>query len=185
MRTDEIIRGNNVYLRESVFEDCKYFAEWEQMDSVTEFFTINEDRDYEEVVREFVGRLDSPEEVQFTICLAENDKPIGRIYISRIDDHYDSLDITRIYIADRSLRGRGLGEESLRLALDFAFRVRGCERVTLDYFTGNDIASSLYKKVGFVNEGTMRHGGKKNGKYVDLHLMSILRSEYAQVHPVK
>jgi len=179
------IEGKQVYLRESTFDDCRYFAEWERMDSVTEFFTINADRDYEEVVREFVGRLDSPEEVQFTICMAETDMPVGRIYISRIDDHYDSLDITRIYIADRSLRGWGLGEEALRLALGYAFEVRGCERVTLDYFTGNDIASSLYKKVGFVNEGTMRHGGKKNGKYVDLNLMSILRSEYAEGHPVK
>ena len=185
MRTGEIMQGSSVYLRESTFGDCRFFAEWEKMDSVTEFFTINESRDYEEVVREFVGRLDSPEEVQFTICLAETDQPVGRIYISRIDDHYDSLDITRIYIADRNLRGRGLGEEALLLALDYAFLVRGCERVTLDYFTGNDIASSLYKKAGFVNEGTMRHGGKKNGKYVDLHLMSILRGEYAERHSVK
>lgn len=172
------LEGKNVYLRESSFEDCAYFAEWEKKPEVTEFFTINESRDYEEVVREYMERLPDPTQVQFTICSMEDDRPMGRIYISRIDDHYDSLDITRIYIADKSMRGKGLGEESLWLALDYAFEVRGCERVTLDYFTGNDIASGLYKKVGFVNEGNMRHGGKKNGQYVDLHLMSMLREEY-------
>lgn len=172
------LEGENVYIRESSFADCEYFAEWEKKPEVTQFFTINETRDYEEVVREYLDRLPDPTQVQFTICSKENDRPVGRIYISRIDDHYDSLDITRIYIADPSMRGRGLGEESLWLALDYAFEVRGCERVTLDYFTGNEIASALYRKTGFVNEGTMRHGGKKNGEYVDLHLMSILREEY-------
>ena len=172
------LEGKNVYISESSFADCEYFAKWEKMPEVTEFFTINETRDYEEVVREYIERLPDPTQVHFTISSREDGRPLGRIYISRIDDHYDSLDITRIYIADKSMRGKGLGEESLWLALDYAFEVRGCERVTLDYFTGNEIASSLYRKVGFVNEGNMRHGGKKNGEYVDLHLMSMLRAEY-------
>ncbi len=169
---------SRLYLRQSTFDDCRYFAQWEVQPAVTEFFTINEGRDYEEVVREFLGREGDETQVQFTVCLKENDQPVGRIYISRIDDHYDSLDITRIYIADPAMRGKGLGEEALRLALQYAFEERNCERVTLDYFTGNNIASTLYRKVGFKNEGNMRHGGKKNGMYVDLHLMSMLRDEY-------
>ena len=47
------LEGKNVYIRESSFDDCTYFAEWEKKPEVTEFFTINESRDYEEVVREF------------------------------------------------------------------------------------------------------------------------------------
>ena len=39
-------------------------------------------------------------------------------------------------------------------------------------------AASLYEKVGFVEEGVMRCAGKKNGKYVDLRLMSMLKEEY-------
>lgn len=172
------LEGRNVYLRESSFDDCTDFAKWEQRPEVTEFFTIDKSRNYEEVVREFIERQPDPTQVQLTICSKETDAPIGRIYISRIDNHYDSLDITRIYIAEKQMRGRGLGEDALRTVLDYAFNVCGCERVTLDYFTGNEIASSLYRKVGFVDEGTMRHGGKKDGKYVDLNLMSILKEEY-------
>lgn len=167
-----------VCLRKSTFDDCRYFAEWEVQPAVTEFFTINKGRDYEEVVREFLGREGDETQVQFTVCLKDTGRPVGRIYISRIDEHYNSLDITRIYIADPAMRGKGLGKEALHLALAYAFEERNCERVTLDYFTGNKIASSLYEKVGFQNEGNMRHGGKKNGQYVDLHLMSMLREEY-------
>ena len=88
------------------------------------------------------------------------------------------MDITRIYIADKAIRGTGLGEEALRAALKLAFEEMNRERVTLDHFTGNQIASHLYLKVGFQYEGVMRHGGKKDGKYIDLHLMSMLRDEY-------
>ena len=69
-------------------------------------------------------------------------------------------------------------EEALRAALKLAFEEMNRERVTLDHFTGNQIASHLYLKVGFQYEGVMRHGGKKDGKYIDLHLMSMLRDEY-------
>ena len=167
-----------IFLRESTFDDCVFFAEWEQMDSVTEFFTIITGRDSEEVVTEFIQRSADADKLQLTVCLKENEKPSGRIYISNIDDHYDSLDITRIYIADKSIRGKGLGEEAIRAALALAFEGMERERVTLDHFTDNKIASKLYLKVGFQYEGVMRHGGKKDGRYVDLHLMSMLRDEY-------
>lgn len=172
------IEMERIFLRESTFDDCRFFAEWEQMDSVTEFFTISKGRDYEEVVTEFIRRSEDTDKLQLTVCLKAGERPIGRIYISNIDDHYDSLDITRIYIADKSIRGKGLGEEALRAALLLAFEEMNLERVTLDHFTDNKIASKLYLKVGFQYEGVMRHGGKKDGKYVDLHLMSMLRDEY-------
>ena len=172
------VEMERIFLRESTFDDCEYFAKWEQMETVTEFFTIDKGRDYQEVVTEFISRQKDDDKIQLTICSKEDERPIGRIYISNIDNHYDSLDITRIYIADKAIRGTGLGEEALRAALKLAFEDLNRERVTLDHFTGNQIASHLYIKVGFQYEGVMRHGGKKDGKYLDLHLMSMLRDEY-------
>lgn len=173
-----LVEGARLFLRDSTFADCAVFAEWEKMPAVTRFFTIDRDRAYEDVVTEFVQRRQDSSYEQLTICLREDEAPIGRLLLSRIDPHYDSLDITRIYIADPALRGKGFGEEALRLALAYGFEMLGMERITLDFFTGNTIASTLYRKVGFVAEGCMRHAGKKDGVYVDLNLMSMLRSEY-------
>ena len=50
------IEMKQIYLRESTFDDCRFFAEWETQPAVTRFFTINDGRDYEEVVTEFVHR---------------------------------------------------------------------------------------------------------------------------------
>ena len=172
------MEGNRLFLRDTTFEDCELFSKWEINPVVTKFFTINDGRTYEEIVREHFERSEDKTQKEFTICLKESGQAIGRIYISAINDHYDSLDISRIYIADLDNRGKGYGEESLRLALKWAFDEMKVERVTLDHFSDNIIANSLYKKVGFIPEGTMRHGGKKNGQYVDLCLMSILKEEY-------
>jgi len=110
--------------------------------------------------------------------MKDSSAPIGRVYISSINSHYDSMDITRIYIGELGLRGLGLGEDALRCALKYGFDELGCERITLDYVTGNEPAHQLYLKCGFKDEGCMRHSGKKNGTYIDLNLMSILRGEY-------
>lgn len=168
----------NLLIRETTFEDCKYFADWETREEVTEFFTMDDDRNYEEIVTEFIEGKSDPTKLFFTITKKPNMEPIGRIVITNINDHYDSLDITRIYIADPSNRQKGFGEEALKTVIEYSFIQLHRERITLDYFTGNKPAARLYEKIGFVNEGVMRNSGKKNGRYVDLHLMSMLRAEY-------
>lgn len=172
------MESKNLIIRETVFDDCRYFAEWETLPEVTEFFTIDEGRSYEEIVTEYVTYSLDQAKLQFTITEKPEGKPIGRIYLSRIDTHDDSLDVTRIYIADPAKRGKGYGEEALRLILEYAFINLHMERVTIDHFEANKIAASLYEKVGFKNEGLMRNAGKKNGKYINLQLKSMLRAEY-------
>ena len=160
------MESKSLIIRETVFDDCAYFAEWENLPHVTEFFTMDEGRSYEDIVTEFVRYNLDPTKMLFTITEKPSCQPIGKIYLSRIDTHDDSLDITRIYIADLDKRGKGYGEEALRLILEYAFINLHTERVTIDHFEGNRIAASLYEKIGFTNEGLMRHAGKKNGKYV-------------------
>ncbi|QAT42800.1 GNAT family N-acetyltransferase [Aminipila luticellarii] len=171
------MKSRNILIRPTIFSDCELFAGWETDPSVTEFFSMNADRTYEDIVREFVARELDRTKLQYTIC-TEDEVPIGRIYISRIEEESDSLDITRIYIGDRENRGKGYGEEALRLILEYCFMNLHMERVTLDHFEGNRIAASLYEKLGFKQEGIARNACKKNGKYYNLYLLSLLRSEY-------
>lgn len=173
-----MLESKNLIIRETVFDDCAQFARWEATPEVSSFFTIDEERDYAQIAEEFFLHRDDPTKLQFTIVLKAEDRPIGRVYLSKIDRSYDSLDVTRFYIADPADRRKGYGEEALRQILDYAFLNLHMERVTLDYFEKNKIAASFYDKIGFTNEGLMRHAGKKNGKYVNMYLMSMLRAEY-------
>ena len=111
MKGNPII-GSNLYLRKSCFDDCLYFAVWEARPEVSSFFTIDDGRDYQQTVREYIERKKRRLCRQWTICAIADDRPVGRIYVSSINKHYDSLDITRIYIADTNDRGRGYGREA-------------------------------------------------------------------------
>lgn len=172
------MESTSLIIRESTFADCILFAEWEKKPYVKDNFTMSKDRDYEEIITEFIIRRLEKDKLQFTIVLREEDKPIGRIYISRIDHATDSLDITRIYIGEEKYLTRGLGEEAMRLLLEYCFIQLHMERITLDHLPHNERAASLYRKLGFEFEGIMRNSGKKDGRYIDLHLMSMLRKEY-------
>lgn len=172
------MESTNLIIRESIFSDCINFAEWENQPFIVDSFTISYGRNYEEITKEFVIRSLDEDKLQYTILFREEEKPIGRIYISKIDAFHDSLDITRIYIGEEGLLGQGYGEEAMRLLLEHCFIHLHTERVTLDHLPGNHRAAALYQKLGFQYEGIMRHAGKKDGRYLDLHLMSMLRAEY-------
>lgn len=168
----------NLVIRETIFEDCEYFAKWETDPEITQYLSYDEERSYKDVVEEWVIDKMDPTKLQFTIVKKDIRQPIGRIYISRIDRHCDSLDITKLYIAGEENRHAGLGKEMLRELLEYCFVFLHMERVTLDHYTGNKAAAALYEKLGFQKEGLARNAAKKNGRYYDLHLLSLLRTEF-------
>jgi RimJ/RimL family protein N-acetyltransferase len=45
-------------------------------------------------------------------------------------------------------------------------------------YAGNARAKRSYEKAGFVEEGRLREGVYKHGKYDDVIVMSVLRSEW-------
>lgn len=168
----------NFIIRETEFRDYEYFAVWEKDPVVTKYLSFDEERTYEDVVTEGLYNKFNKERIDFTIVARQSGEPIGRIYISRIDRHSDSLDITKFYIGDPKLWGKGIGREIMNEVLEYCFTFLHMERVTLDYYTGNKRASTLYESLGFKSEGVARNATKKDGKYYDLHLMSMLRSEF-------
>ncbi|MEO8346036.1 MAG: GNAT family N-acetyltransferase [Betaproteobacteria bacterium] len=68
-------------------------------------------------------------------------------------------------------RGLGLGEQLMRTTLDAA-RGAGFERISLSVYAQNTQAMALYRKVGFVHEGTRVRGRKVDGAYDDIHMMA-------------
>jgi RimJ/RimL family protein N-acetyltransferase len=71
-------------------------------------------------------------------------------------------------------RGRGLGERLLRHAVHAA-DIFGFQRIELGVFATNSAAAALYRKVGFVKEGTKRNAILIDGVHHDEIIMARLK----------
>ena len=187
-----ILETNDLIIRPSEWDDLEDFCRWEQLPEVTEFFSIRDGQTMEDVVRKYVADEEDPKAQQFTILLKEegveaaeagdgtlqyaSTRKIGRIVLADIEDGWKG-EIWRIYIGDKSLRGKGYGKQAMEAMMGYCFDVLGLERLYLDHYTGNP-AAGLYLSLGFKYEGVLRKNCRKNGILYDVHLMSMLREEY-------
>jgi putative acetyltransferase len=73
-----------------------------------------------------------------------------------------------------SARGRGVGSALVAAAIDVCEKWMNVSRIELEVYTENEAAIRLYRKHGFVVEGTCRHYAFRDGRYVDAHLMARL-----------
>lgn len=187
-----ILETNDLIIRPSEWNDLEEFCRWEKLPEVTEFFSIRDGQTMEDVVRKFVADEEDPKAQQFTILLKEEGfeaaedgdvnlqyagtRKIGRIVLADIEDGWKG-EIWRIYIGDKTLRGKGYGKQAMEAMMGYCFDVLGLERLYLDHYTGNP-AAGLYLSLGFKYEGVLRQNCRKNGILYDVHLMSMLREEY-------
>ncbi len=83
-----------------------------------------------------------------------------------------------IAIGDKRYWNQGFGTQTMRLLVDHGFGMLNLNRIYLRVVSTNARAIRVYEKVGFVHEGCQRQADFKNGHYVDVLMMSILRSEW-------
>ncbi len=111
----------------------------------------------------------------------ENDpanwKPVGTAGLLRIDWLSRSAELS-IYIGEKAFWNQGFGTEATSLLLHFTFNTLNLNRIYLRVWETNANAIHIYEKVGFVHEGRMRQAVFKEGRYIDVLYMGILRSEY-------
>lgn len=82
-----------------------------------------------------------------------------------------------IAISDKSAWGRGYGTDTMRTVCRFGFDQMNLHRIHLSVYAPNERARAMYRKVGFVEEGVAREDWYRNGAYVDVILMGLLRGE--------
>ncbi|MGH3487595.1 MAG: GNAT family N-acetyltransferase [Actinopolymorphaceae bacterium] len=102
---------------------------------------------------------------------------IGTCLLQNVDEsaRHAELGIT---IGDKDSWGRGYGREAIRLLLDYAFRLANLRRAWLQTHAENERAIRSYRAVGFVEEGRLREHLWLAGRYVDVVVLGILRTDF-------
>jgi RimJ/RimL family protein N-acetyltransferase len=108
---------------------------------------------------------------------AENWKLIGSCGFFNNDQRNTSSEFG-IMIGDKSYWDKGYGTEAVRLLVKHGFHTLNLNRIYLRVLENNPRAIRAYEKAGFTHEGRQRQADFRDGRYIDLLVMSMLRSEY-------
>jgi len=91
-----------------------------------------------------------------------------------------------IYIGadiEESHRGKGIGYSAYLIMMEKLFKERKLNKISLEVLSNNEQAHGLYKKIGFVVEGTKRQEIWRNGSWIDSIIMSMTRREFMLKYP--
>ncbi len=112
--------------------------------------------------------------VMVTIRRRDDLRLLGYVQVTNIHPVCRSGEMG-ILIGDETDRGKGFGQEALRLMLRHCWNDLNLHRVTLYVHGDNPRAVHTYGKAGFHEEGRMREAGYVDGRFVDIVVMGALR----------
>jgi RimJ/RimL family protein N-acetyltransferase len=130
---------------------------------------------------EFDRALTEPEDLRHVrFAVQERDDPAGELVgttgLWNVDLHNGTAHIGVQLV--RSVRGRGLGTDVVRVMCHYAFAVRGLHRVGLETLATNAPMRKAAVRAGFTEEGRVRGAAFVLGERLDEVLYGLLRSEW-------
>ncbi|MEU8382719.1 GNAT family protein [Streptosporangium sp. NPDC048865] len=137
----------------------------------------------EQVVAHYEGRKPDPANVGFAIRSLSSGDLLGSGSVWGIDtlSRNGHLGISLLPEA----RGHGYAPDALRLLCDYAFRIRGLNRLGLETLVTNSAMIAAAEKTGFRREGTLRENAWVAGSFVDEALFGLLASEFQDPRATK
>jgi diamine N-acetyltransferase len=178
-----MIFGKRIRLRAVTRDDLPKFAEWLNDPEVIAGLMVRIPFSLEDEQQWFEGLSKLPQaERPLAIEIPEGEswRMIGNTSFHDIQS-VERMAEFGIMIGDKSVWSQGYGSETTWLMLQHGFETLNLNRIYLRVYESNPRAVRAYEKVGYVHEGRMRQAIYKDGKYADVLLMSVLRSEWDQI----
>ncbi|ASO21472.1 RimJ/RimL family protein N-acetyltransferase [Actinoalloteichus hoggarensis] len=88
-----------------------------------------------------------------------------------------------IYLGERDRWNSGYGTEAARLLCRYGFDQMRLHAVSLSVVAENEAARHVYRRLGFVEEGRIRDGFRRDGRWHDMILMGMLEGELRDEEP--
>ncbi len=113
------------------------------------------------------------------IALQESDRLIGATDLRDIHPANRSATFG-ITIGAKDEWNKGHGTDTTRLMLKYGFDTLNLNRIDLSVYATNPGGLRAYEKAGFVREGTLRQKVFREGRYIDVYILSALRDEWKE-----
>jgi RimJ/RimL family protein N-acetyltransferase len=114
--------------------------------------------------------------VIFVIEEIESKRAIGSCQLLNINWIHRNAEL-QIRVGNEDFLGRGYGSQSVRKLCHFGFHDLNLHRIYLHVFCTNHRAIRAYEKCGFKKEGILRQTAFIDGKWLDVMIMGLLKTD--------
>lgn len=181
--------GKKTRLRlvEDNLDDAKRIVEWRNDPRIKAYFFETEPISLGSHIQWYKKNMNDPSQRYYMIDALSHWKTgdplasplsIGTMGLKNINWRSRNAEFGRFVIGEADFQGKGYGKESLVILLDYAFNHLNIHRIWLAITTVNRASKELYHTVGFLIDGILREHLYKNGQYVDIHILGLLKQEF-------
>jgi RimJ/RimL family protein N-acetyltransferase len=167
-------RSKDIYLTSVLQKDAEIMFEWINNKELVHLNNPYRPISFKSHIRWYENVIQDRNIVLFAIKLKSNNKLIGTCQLFDIDLLSQIAEL-QIRIGDISEQSKGYGSQAIELLTEFGWRDLNLRKIYLHVFFDNKRAISVYKKLGFIKEGTLINHSFVNGEYKDLYIMSKFR----------
>jgi ribosomal-protein-alanine N-acetyltransferase len=170
-----LIQGTLVKLRPPRPEDAEVMIHWFEDVEVTRFLELRHPPSIE-LEKEWLDKV--ARDANEVIWVIEHDgQAVGTTGIHRIDWKH-GIGTTGTLIGDKSVWGKGLGRELMRLRAEFAFMQLPLRKLKSAYLDGNEASGRAQAACGYQRVGRERAERFVDGRWVDMILTELIREDW-------
>jgi UDP-4-amino-4,6-dideoxy-N-acetyl-beta-L-altrosamine N-acetyltransferase len=155
--------------------DLKTMMHWRMLPEVTKYMFTDPELTMKMQIKWFDEINNDPTCKHWIINYNKNN--IGTVNLTNID-YQNSRCSWGYYIADTSLRGKGIGKLLEYNIFDFVFTELDLNKLISEVLAFNERVVTIKEKCGSKIEGVLRKHIKKGNIYHDVVVMAILREEW-------
>jgi RimJ/RimL family protein N-acetyltransferase len=175
-----MIYGKNIRFRAPEKTDIPQYVEWLNDPEVIRGLMMPHPMGREDENIWFETMLKRPlEEHPMVIEVKESKgwQMVGNVGFHQLDWLSANAELG-IFIGNKTYWDKGVGTEAIKLMLEHGFNNLNLHRIWLRVHATNLRAIRCYEKAGFIKEGSFRDGEFRHGKYINVDIMSVIRTEW-------
>ncbi len=165
------LQGERIRLVPISDKDTEDIVKWRNRDFVREGFIYRERFTAEGHGDWLEGMVKAGKAEQFMISLNGSGRKIGSSYVRDID-HANRKGEFGIFIGEPDMVGKGIGQETARLVMGYAFEHLEIHKLFLRVLAENERAYRSYIKAGFLQEGYFKDDVWIDGRPYDVIFMA-------------
>jgi ribosomal-protein-alanine N-acetyltransferase len=179
-----VFKDQRMLLRELVTSDAESLLTMLSTDDVAKFISPppKTPQGFAKFVQWVIREREAGRQMTFGMVPEGYDHAVGLVQVRALEPSFTVAEWG--FALGSPFWGSGLFAASARTTLDFAFLHTALNRVEARACVGNDRGNGALRKMGAVQEGVLRDALRKDGKFFDQIMWSIIARDWFQAKAV-